>query len=87
MYTALQLILLLIQVEDWQSVTLSDLRELGFPHHIDRPRLAELLQERYPRQSFEKSFRLKGRYSKQKRLERILRFTMFPVSLLVFNSC
>lgn len=63
-------------------MTLGDLRELGFPHLVTKSKLAELLQEKYPEQDFGKVFRLNGRYSQQKRLERILRFSLFPVPLI-----
>ena len=57
------------QPEDWYSVTLEDLKQLGFSRTISKPQLAEFLSEKYPNYKFEKVYLLKGRYAQQKRLE------------------
>ena len=65
-----------MQPEDWYSVALSDLRELGFPI-VRRARVAELLAERYPNHKWEKVYLLRGRYAQQKILERAVEY-LFP---------
>ena len=67
-----------MQLEDWYSVNLVDLREIGFPRVVKRPQLAELLAEKYPDQKWEKVYLLRGRYAQQKRLERTI-VSLFPV--------
>lgn len=64
--------------EDWYSITLADLKSLGFTTRIKKPRLAQLLSERYPGHDWERVFLLKGKYGQQKRLERAIR-SLFPV--------
>ena len=59
-----------LKPEDWYTVTLADLKQLGFSKKISKLRLAELLAERYPEVKWEKVYLLKGRYAQQKRLEK-----------------
>jgi len=66
------------QPEDWYTVRLSDMEELGFPKGVGTVRFAELLKEKYPDQPWEKILVLKGKYSQQKRLERVVA-SLFPV--------
>ena len=73
--------LTLIQPEDWQSITLTNLREAGFPHHIRKARLVDLLISKYPEIKWNKDLMLGGRYFQQQTLERAVR-TLFPVRVL-----
>lgn len=67
-----------MQPEDWYTVTLADLRQSKFPSSITKPRLAELLAERYPYIKWDKVYLLKGRYAQQKRFEKAIAI-LFPV--------
>ena len=69
--------------EDWYSITLADLREIGFTATLTKPKLAELLEEKYPDYAWEKVYLLRGRFAKQKRLERSVK-QLFPVC---FSRC
>ena len=62
-----------IQPEDWNSVTLADLTEIGFSRNLQKPELAKILSERYPGYDWERVFLMKGRYGQQKKLERAVR--------------
>ena len=64
--------------EDWYSVTLADLHEVGFPSGVTKPKLAELLEEIYPGYKWEQVYLLKGRYAQQKHMERTVA-SLFPV--------
>lgn len=78
----MQLIPSRVQPEDWYSVTLTDLKELGFPTAARKRKLLKLLSERYPSHKWDHTDLLKGRFSQQKRLERAVR-SLFPVCCLV----
>lgn len=66
------------QTEDWYSVNISDLLELGFPSHFTKSKLVQLLSEKYPGYHWEKAYLLRGRFAQQKRLERAVD-TLFAV--------
>lgn len=68
-------------MEDWYSVTLTDLKELGFPKAFTRTRLAELLTKKYPEYKWEKGVLLRGRYKQQRRLEKVVA-SLFPVCII-----
>ena len=70
-----------LQPEDWYSVTLAELREVGMPSQVTKLQLTELLEEKYPDYSFEKVYLLRGRFAQQKRLERAVQ-SLFPVVTL-----
>jgi len=61
-------------------VTLADLRHLGISKRVNKAKLAEVLQERYPLHKWEKVLS-KGRYSQQRVLENIV-ISLFSVRLL-----
>lgn len=61
--------LTLSQPEDWYSVNLTDLREVGFPSGVNKLSLVQLLSKRYPDYMWEKLYLLKGKYAQQRRLE------------------
>ena len=67
-------------MEDWYTVNLSDLHEVGFPARVTKLRLVQLLNIKYPGQPWEKLFTLRGRFSQQKRLEKMVA-ELFDVSL------
>jgi hypothetical protein len=64
-------------------VTLADLHETGFPRVITKPKLAELLEEKYPGHPWEKLYLLKGRFAQQRRLEKAVT-SLFPVRTYLF---
>ena len=66
-------------MEDWYSVAMTDLREVGFPQTCTKVKLVQLLSAKYPQHSWEKAHLFRGRYAQQKRLERLLT-SLFPVS-------
>lgn len=66
------------QPEDWYSVTLADLIEVGLPTRITKPEVAQLLEEMYPETKWEKVYLLKGKFAQQRRLEKALS-ALFPV--------
>lgn len=76
--------LMIEKPEDWYTVTLADLHELGLLGKISKPQLAELLEEVYPEYKWEKVYLLKGRYAQQKRLEKAVR-SLFPVRISLFS--
>ena len=78
--------LCLQQPEDWYSVKLTELREVGFPYGVSKIELADLLEEAYPEYQWEKVHLLKGRLAQQKRLERAVK-DLFPVSYSLSLSC
>ena len=61
-------------------MTLTDLREIGFPRNVTRSKLMQLLSEKYPNHQWEKVYLLRGRFAKQQRLERAVA-SIFPVSI------
>jgi len=65
--------------EDWYSVTLADLKEVGFPATVNKIELAELLGEMYPDYEWQKLYLLKGRYAQQRHLEKVVA-SLFEVS-------
>ena len=68
-----------LQIEDWYSISLAQLKELGFPTKFSRVQLVELLQEKYPEHNWEKVYLFRGRLAQQKRLERAVS-SLFTVS-------
>jgi len=77
-------------------VTLSDLRAVGFPYHISKRQLAELLSERHGDRNWDRVFMMRGKFSEQKRLETtvaslfqvcILFIFLFLVNMLIVNYC
>ena len=68
-------------------MTLVDLHAHGFPKHVSKPKLAELLEQKYPKYTWEKLYLLKGRYALQSHLCKILqsifhvRYTALPLSV------
>jgi len=75
----------ILQPDDWYSVTMTELRDAGCPTVITKPKLAELLSEKYPDYSWEKVYLLRGRYAHQKRLERAIA-SLFPVRLNICST-
>jgi len=67
--------------EDWYSVQLTDLWQVGFPMGVSKVTLAELLAKKYPSYKWEKLYLLKGRFAQQKRLEQAVE-ALFPVLFL-----
>lgn len=59
-------------------MTIADMREVGISRKVTKPKLAELLAQKYPDYPWEKVIFLKGRFAKQKKLERTVA-TLFPV--------
>ena len=68
----------MIQIEDWYSVTLAELREVGFPSTVTKKDLVELLSQKYPEYKWDWAYILRGKYGQQKRLERAVT-ELFPV--------
>lgn len=66
------------QPEDWYSVTVADLKELGLPTALTKIKLAELLQQRYPGYEWDRVAFLKGTLSQHKLLEKRVA-SLFPV--------
>jgi len=66
------------KIEDWYSVAMTDLRELGVSARVSRMTLVELLSEKYPDFRWDKVYMLRGKYAEQKRLERMVA-SLFPV--------
>jgi len=66
------------QADDWNSVSLADLHQTGFPRRVSKLRLTELLRQKYPEHQWDKVYLLRGRFSQQKRLERAIA-SLFPV--------
>ena len=66
--------------EDWYSVTLTDLKEVGAKElaRLPRKELAELLIKRYPDLEWETKLFRSAKLSQQKQLERIIK-NLFPV--------
>lgn len=63
------------QPEDWLSVRLSDLTDMGMPRNLSRNQLAEMLGYRYPEKKWGSMY---VKYSQQRVLERALH-TLFKV--------
>jgi len=70
----------LIQPEDWLTVNLSELWDLGISKKLvkNKLQLVELLQEKYPTHHWEKMTSLQGRFGQQRRLEQSVS-SLFPV--------
>jgi len=67
------------QAEDWYTVSLADLRRVGFPtHQLTKAQLAELLATKYPKFNWENIYLQRGRYAEQKRLQKTVT-SLFPV--------
>lgn len=64
--------------EDWYSINLTELHDVGFPKSLNRVQLAELLKEKYPQQEWDAVYLLRGKYAQQKRAEKAIR-SLFPV--------
>ena len=67
-------------------MTIADLRQIGFPSRVTKPKLAQLLEDRYPSYTWEKLYLLKGRLGEQKRLEKTVR-DIFPVCICFILCC
>jgi len=68
-----------LQPDDWYTVTMTDLKEVGFPYYLGKLKLAQLLSQKYPEHKWERVLLLKGRFAPQRRLERTVA-SLFPVS-------
>ena len=55
--------------DDWNTITLSDLKGVGFPPTLRKSQLVELLQEKYPGHTWDPLMLMRGRYAQQRRLE------------------
>jgi len=64
---------LCFQPEEWYSVAISDLKELGMPSSLNRKKLVELLAIKYPDIQWDRAYLLRGRYAQQQRLEKAVR--------------
>ena len=75
--------IVLFQPEDWYSIRLTDLKESGvLPNQISKPRLVQLLSEKYPDHPWKRSQLLHSiRGGQQQRLLRTVT-SLFPVLLL-----
>jgi len=75
------------QVEDWYSVSLAELKDVGFRTKVTKSKLIELLSEKYPDHKWDKLYLLRGKYGQQKKLERAV-ISLFPVGLssLLYSS-
>jgi len=73
----------IFQPEDWYTVTVTDLRAIGFPQHVTKVQLATLLGKKYPDHKWEQLFILRGRYIQQRRLEKAVA-SLFPVLILFY---
>ena len=78
------LLLYSLQPEDWYSVTISDLRELGFPP-VGRPALIKLLIAKYPDYQWDETKLYKGKFLQQNRLAKTV-MSLFPVALSLSRS-
>lgn len=72
------------QPEDWQGVTLTDLKELGFPSTVSRAKLAQLLHAKYPDHDWT-NFKLQTRKTQQRHLEGIVS-ALFKVNICNVHS-
>ena len=74
--------IVLFQPEDWYSIRLTDLKESGvLPNQISKPRLVQLLSEKYPDHPWKRSQLLHSiRGGQQQRLLRTVT-SLFPVRL------
>jgi len=70
-----------LKAEDWLSVHLSDLKELGLP--LSRAALTKSLALKYPHHDWRRFYLLKGKYAMQKKLERVVR-SLFKVILYYY---
>ena len=68
------------QAEDWYSVSLAELKDVGFRAKVTKSKLIELLSEKYPDHKWDKLYLLRGKYGQQKKLERAV-ISLFPVDL------
>ena len=69
-----------LKPEDWYTVRLTDMHEMGWPKGVGTVRLAALLKEKYPQhKDWEKIIFMKGKFALQKHLERAIK-TLFPVT-------
>jgi len=59
-------------------VSLTELKELGFPSNFSKAQLVGLLHERYPEQQWDEVLFFRGRLAGQKKLERAV-VALFPV--------
>ena len=68
-----------LKPEDWYTVRLTDMHEMGWPKGVGTVRLAALLKEKYPQhKDWEKIIFMKGKFALQEHLERAIK-TLFPV--------
>lgn len=73
------------QPADWYGINLADLYELGLPRLLTRPKLIELLEQKYPGYDWKKITLLKGKYAPQRRLQHALS-SLFPVRIYYLNK-
>lgn len=50
-----------MQPEDWYSIRLADLRDIGWTAAMSTMKLAQLLSERYPEYSWDKIYLMRGK--------------------------
>lgn len=67
-----------MQPDDWYTVSLADLKQVGFSVAVGKRQLVELLAKRYPEHSWNVVNLLRGKYAQQKRLE-VAVAHLFPV--------
>ena len=70
------------KIEDWYSVRMTELQEVGFSTGASKKELASLLAEKYPDYPWDTVRLLKGRQAQQKLLEKAVA-TLFPVCILL----
>lgn len=66
--------------EDWFTIKLTDVREVGVPPRVVKNihQLVEVLQHKYPSHNWDKMYIMKGRFGQQRRLEHAIA-SLFPV--------
>jgi len=72
--------LTLEQPEDWYTVNMTDLYEMGLPKRIRTIQFVNLLKERYPDVKWDKMIIMKGKFGQQRRLEHAVS-SMFMVRM------
>jgi len=71
---------IMVKADDWYSLTMSDLKENGFPSKITRLQLVNILNTKYPNHDWERAYPLRGRFAQQRRLEKAVA-VLFQVTL------
>ena len=74
-----------LKPQDWYSVALADLREIGFPLAITKVQLSEMLVEMYPDFDWDVARLLRGKGAQQKRLENAIRKLFAVCTILLIN--